>query len=121
MKEVQGDKRGLERFDLEIPARIRISKADNMEKTLDFLTSDICSGGAFFNTPRPLAVGTDVIIDLILPISKLIRRLEKLEENYQQTRINVSGTVLRSESGGMAISFNNDYEIGPWQEMVSGP
>ena len=121
MKEVQGNKRGLERFDLEIPARIRISKADNIEKTLDFLTSDICSGGAFFNTTEPLAEGTDVTIDLILPISKLIRRLKKLEGNYRQTRINVSGTVLRSESGGMAISFNNDYKIGPWEEAVSAP
>jgi hypothetical protein len=56
-----------------------------------------------------------VKIDLILPIAKLCNRLEQGEEGYQHAYIKISGKVLRSESRGLAIVFNEDYEISPWQ------
>ena len=105
------EKRKLERFDLEIPAKIEVLQRDQMweEDILDFTTSDICSGGAFFHTSRPLPEGTEVKIDLVLPLD----RLKELKEDCDQVYIRITGTVLRSESEGMAVYFNEDYLILP--------
>jgi len=115
MRVVEEEKRGLERFELEIPARIKVSTAERKEEALDLLTSDISSGGAFFHTSQPLEEGTDVKIDLILPIKKLMKEIDKAGGDFQHTYIKISGKVLRTESRGMAIVFNEDYEISPWQ------
>lgn len=107
MEEIE--KRKLERFDLKIPAKIEVKTSDQEEEVLNLLTSDICSGGAFFHTTQPLPEGTEVKIDLVLPLDKL----NKIKDDYQQVYIKITGTVLRSESRGMAIYFNEDYLIHP--------
>lgn len=120
MKNEQQEKRRLERFDLNIPARIERldTRPDGGEEAVfDLLTSDICSGGAYFYTPAPLSEGTRVRIDLVLPLDLL----KRLKSDCHQAYIKLTGTVLRSESGGMAICFNPDYQIlphgkGPSQE-----
>jgi len=114
MKAIQGEKRGLKRFDLEIPARIKVTSSERKERALDLLTTDISSGGAYFHTSQPLSEGTDVKVDLILPLDKLVKRLEKGEKDYKHAYIRLSGKVLRTESRGMAIIFSEDYEISPW-------
>ena len=119
MKSAQGDKRGLERFELEIPARIRISASGVKKEDLDLNTSDISSGGAFFHTSQPLEEGTDVHIDLILPIDGLLKHLEKAHVDSGKTLIKISGKVLRSEPEGMAIGFNKGYKISPMQANYS--
>ena len=105
------EKRKLERFDLEIPAKIEVLARDQKreEGVLDLITSDISSGGAFFYTSQPLPEGTDVKIDLVLPLD----RLKELQEDCDQVYIMITGTVLRSESEGMAVYFNEDYRILP--------
>jgi len=119
MKAVKVEKRGLERFDLEIPARIKVAASHKDEEAIDLLTSDISSGGVFFHTTQPLAEGTDVKIDLVLPINKLCKGLEEGKGDYQHAYIKISGKVLRTESRGMAIVFNEDYEITPWHGAKS--
>ena len=106
------EKRKLERFDLQVPVKIEVIKQDHEKEMLDLLTSNICSGGAFLHTTQPLPKGTEVKIDLILPLDKL----KKLENGVQQAYIKVKGTVLRTESTGMAICFDEDYQIRPWSE-----
>jgi len=105
------NKRKLERFDLQVPAKIEVVKRDREKGMLDLLTSNISSGGAFLHTTQPFPQGTEVKIDLVLPLEKL----KKLENGVQQAYIKVKGTVLRTESTGMAISFDEDYQIRPWQ------
>ena len=101
------EKRRLERFDLEIPATIQLM-AQGQEKGLrNLLTSNIYSGGAYFHTTKPLPEGSRVKVDLDLPLD----RLERLKEGYRQAYIKVTGEVLRSESEGMAICFDEDYQI----------
>ena len=104
------EKRKLERYGLKIPATIEVVTSDQGEEILDLMTKDICSGGAFFHTSQPLPTGTNVKIDLILPLD----RLKKLNNDCPQAYIKVTGTVLRSESTGMAICFHEDYHIRPW-------
>ena len=101
------DKRTLERFDLELPATIELLTSDQEKSLVNLLTTNISSGGAYFHTPQPLPEGTQVKIDLVLPIDKL----RKLKDEHKQAYIKVTGTVLRSESEGMAICFEEDYQI----------
>jgi len=101
------DKRRLERFDLELPATIELMTSDQEKSLVNLLTTNISSGGAYFYTPQPLPKGTQVKIDLVLPLDKL----RKLKDECKQAYIKVTGTVLRSESEGMAICFEEDYQI----------
>jgi len=103
------ERRKLDRFDLKVPAKIEVTTPGPETEIFNLLTSDICSGGAFFHTPQPLPEGTQVKIDLILPLDKL----KKLKDDFKQAYIEVTGTVLRCEATGMAICFNEDYRIRP--------
>jgi hypothetical protein len=103
------EKRTLQRFDLEIPAKIESTTSGQEKRLLNLLTSNICSGGAFFHTTQPLPEGTQVKIDLVLPLDKL----KQLKDDCKQAYIKVTGRVLRSESEGMAILFDKDYLIRP--------
>jgi hypothetical protein len=102
------ERRKLERFSFEVPARIDVIVPGESKKTLDLPTSDICAGGAFFHTPEALPEGTKVKVDLILS-------LDRLKELISHNRINVkvNGIVVRSGSVGMAICFDEDYQIMP--------
>ena len=108
------EKRVLERFDLKIPARIEVMAPvqDHLDNEIpNLLTSDICSGGAYFHTGEPLPKGIEVKIDLMLPLDTL----QKIKSEWKHAHIQVTGKVLRSESKGMAISFDKDYRMGPWK------
>ncbi len=99
--------RRLERFDLNLPAKLEIlgDEKEREAKTLNLLTRNISSGGAYFHTEQPFPVGTGVKIDIILSIDEL----KKLKG--KRAIIKVSGKVIRQEPNGMAICFNEDYSI----------
>ncbi len=99
------DERKLERFTLELAATISITGEEGTEKNLEFNTSDISAGGAFFNTEKPLPVGTEMKLDMILPLDKL----KKLKG--RQAKIEVTGAVVRIDQEGMAVSFKKGYQI----------
>ena len=101
------EKRRLERFDLHIPTTIEFLTSDQQKSLLNLLTRNISSGGAYFHTTQPLPQGTQVKIDLVLPLDKL----RKLKKEHKRAYIKVTGKVLRSESEGMAICFDEDYQI----------
>jgi hypothetical protein len=101
------DKRRLKRFDLEIPATIELMDSDREEGTVNLRTSNMCSGGAYFHTTKPLPEGTRIKIDLVLPLD----RLKRLEDGCKQAYIKITGRVLRSGSEGMAICFDEDYQL----------
>lgn len=101
------ERRKLERFDLELLGRVEFINETHKEEMLNLLTCNVCSGGAYFSTSQLLPEGTRVKIDLVLPLDKLTR----LKDEFRHAYIKVTGRVLRSESGGMAICFDEDYEI----------
>ena len=107
MDEIIDDLRRLRRFNLRLPATIKQSQENGRIKKeiVDLLTSNVCSGGAYFPTEKPLSKGTVVNIDLSLPKKELCKLCSK------QVLIKVHGKVIRVESKGMAISFNTDFEI----------
>jgi len=101
------ERRRLERFDLVLPAEIEFINEHREERMINLLTTNICSGGAYFYTNQPLPEGTQVKIDLVLPLDKL----RKLKKEHKKAFIKVTGKVLRTESEGMAICFDKDYQI----------
>ena len=103
------EKRRLERYDLEVPAEIEVIGAGLEKGTQNLLTINICSGGAFFQTTQPLAVGTKIKINLVLPLDKLKEAIR----DHQGVCVHVTGRVLRSAPDGMAVAFNQDYRFGP--------
>ena len=109
----RAERRSLERFRLEVPARIRCvqypSEPDTDAVEMDGLTRDICSGGAFIKGGQPFPMGTEITIQLMLPLDKF-----KALENVEDVRINVSGKVIRTESGGFGVCFGDQYEIKPY-------
>ncbi|MBW1711361.1 MAG: PilZ domain-containing protein [Deltaproteobacteria bacterium] len=101
------EKRSLERFAFEIPAAVEVISGDKDRESelLNLLTHNICAGGAYFYTEKPLPENTMVTIDLVLSIE----RLKKIKG--KQAYIKVKGQVIRSEPNGMAICFEPDYSI----------
>ena len=107
------EKRKMERFSLELPARLTWTGKDKKHESLEQLTSNICAGGAFFKTQKPLPIGTDVKINIILPLDKF--KNAKLKRSY----INVSGSVIRIGQQGMAICFDKKFLISPNRMKLS--
>jgi hypothetical protein len=101
--------RHFERFDLGLPSRITIQgRKRNIENgPLDLTTENISSGGAFFYTDQTLPEGTEVVVDIVLPLEKL----KKAKGTH--ARVNVEGVVLRAGAEGMAVRFNKNFNILP--------
>ena len=104
---IEFKKRTMERFSLELHTYLSMADESGEQESIDLLTSNVCAGGAFFKTAEPLSVGTDVKMDLILPLDKF----KKFEG--KKSRINVSGSVIRTDNKGMAICFGERYKISP--------
>jgi len=103
-------KRKMERFSLELPARISVASGEKEAASLDARTSDVSAGGAFFHTDQPYPVGTEMQVDLVLPLDEL-KRLEG-----KRASIKLKGAVVRIVDDGMAISFEESYEISALKE-----
>jgi len=102
------EKRKMDRFSLELPALLSIKDENRKQRSIEVMTGDICSGGAFFRTNTPFSVGTDVKMDLILPSNKF----KKL--GGKKSRVDVSGSVIRINDLGMAVCFDNKFRIEPY-------
>ncbi len=103
------ERRGVERFDLDIPAKIRVLAHRDEAGEIQLRTENISCGGAFFRTPTPLPEGTDVRVDLVLNLD----RFKTLKSGVGHVHIELKGTVNRSEKTGMSVSFSPEYQIRP--------
>ena len=108
------ERRKLERFCFEVPAKIKVVGSAETQDMLDLAASNICSGGAFFRTIEALPEGTKVTVDLILSLD----RLKKLT-GHTRVIVRVNGTIVRSGSTGMAINFDEDYQIMPLESQAA--
>ena len=99
---LDGDRRQLQRYQMRIPATI-VAALDSRQTTVELQTRDICSGGAFFPTDRPLPTGSNVRITLCW----------ELHEYPTRVRMTTEGTVVRSEGEGMAVAFSPRYQMAP--------
>ena len=100
------ERRKYERFDLRLPGKIEVATSGKQE-VLDLVTSNVSAGGAFFHTAEPIPEGEGVKVRLVVG-SERIR-----EMTGGQGLIKVKGTVVRCSPIGMAICFNEKYQIVP--------
>ena len=98
----------MERFDLRLPVLISVIDTNGEDQTLKSTSRNICAGGAFVELAKPLSIGTDVEIKMILPF-------DKAGSKGTKSSIKVSGSVIRCERKGMALSFDKNYSIVPYQ------
>ena len=102
------EKRRDERFDLSLNATLMVigKKTADKDQIIHLSTKDICLGGAFFTTTKPLPLGTEVRIQMVLPL----HMLKTLKEKKALLRVE-KGIVLRHEADGMAIVFEKGCDI----------
>jgi hypothetical protein len=103
------ERRRVERFDLRLPARIEeLSRGqDRVPVILNVMTKDISACGAFFPSARSFQPGTRVKLDLTLSPQK------SRGSEVKRALIQVNGTVLRKEPGGIAVGFDKRYRLTP--------
>ena len=97
--------RKMTRFDLELTAHLSATDKGEKDRSIELMTSNICAGGAYVLTDRPMSKGAEVKMDLILELE----RLHAL--GGRQSHVYVSGSVIRTDHQGMAICFDREYEI----------
>lgn len=101
------ERRKLERFELNVPARVLTESAGKEKDEYDLTTRDLSSGGAFLFSSQPLPEGASVRMEFLISLDAL----EKLAGDKGRAKVRVKGQVIRSDSDGMAIRFDSKYKI----------
>ena len=91
------NRRRIERFSMSIPSKVSAIMHDYSDQEL--ATTNISSGGVFFETGQTYPVGTEVTLNISLDFGGT-------KAAQPQSRFRVEGTVVRTEANGMAISFD---------------
>lgn len=102
------DRRFHERYALTLPAFVLPTAAQQKDEARFLLLKDISSTGAFFHTGAPTEIGTELMITLILDIP----HLERLQ-HPRLVRLQMAGRVVRRESQGMAVCFDQKVSMAP--------
>lgn len=101
------ERRKLERFELNTPARIFVESAHHEKVTYELTTRDVSSAGAFLYSPQPLREGVSVRMEFLISLEAL----ERIAGDEGRARVRVKGQVIRSDSNGIAIRFDSKYKI----------
>ncbi len=91
------NRRNLERFTISVPANVNTPMQTNSDQTVP--TSNISASGVFFSTDIVYPVGTPVMLNIALDFGGG-------HPSLVGARFKVEGTVVRTESAGMAIAFD---------------
>jgi hypothetical protein len=102
------ERRNLERYDLTVPARVTVYKAHESKEVFETNTCNISSKGAFIKTEHIVPEGTKVQLDVILPVNKV------KELVGASTYVKITGKVIRVCIEGIAVTFDNKYELMPY-------
>lgn len=108
-----------ERFSMHLPVRISTQGKGGKEVLFESITANISSGGVFISTADPLPVASKVYLEFLIDFEDLkklrfILSLESLR-SYQgkPVWVNVSGVVIRHQEDGMAVIYDDDYQLSP--------
>ena len=108
-KKVMEEKRGMTRYDLVVPAVVKVANSHRGLKGFQAYTRDVSSQGTFLKMKQPLELGRRVEIELYLSINKL----QEFFKLHEKVCVKVRGEVIRIEQGGVGISFDKRYTILP--------
>ena len=102
------EKRKVERFNLNLEAFVRVAGQSFPTKTSRLKTRDVSMNGAYLLTPEPLPVDTKASVDVIISLEGLA------PSETRKALIEASETVLRTDSEGMAIRFDETSRFLPY-------
>lgn len=108
----QANKRQRERLNMELSAQVIVSERQGPSGTIEVVTQDISSQGAFLVTNTPLAEGTEVVLDIDLPLDSL----NKLHGST--AKLHANGRIVRTSDDGMAVAFTEECEVPPIDELL---
>jgi hypothetical protein len=100
-------KRKFDRYDINVPVRVEIRSPGGLSEKIDFESMNLAAGGILIKRGISLPEGSQIKIEIVLYFEAL-----KTPENPEGTLImTVTGHVVRTEPDGIAIRFNEDYEM----------
>ena len=99
------ERRRFERFALDLPTKMEIATTGLEQRPLSLRTSNLSAGGALFRTSELIPTGTRVLLKIFICCDRI------KDMTGAQGRLEVAGTVVRCDSTGVAISFDNQYEF----------
>jgi hypothetical protein len=111
--EIMDDKRKFERFNITAPTRIEILKPGENGGKILLETRDLSAGGIFIKTARLLPEGSPLKMEIFLHFPEPKTHTHPDDA----TVIVVSGHIIRSTDEGMAICFNDDYDISSTKDF----
>jgi hypothetical protein len=101
------DKRKFERYAINVPVRVEFKNPDGLLEKFDLEAINLAAGGILFKKGISLPEGSRVKLEVEFYFENL-----KTPENPEGALImTVTGHVVRTEHEGMAIRFNEDYEV----------
>ena len=103
------NQRNNERFSIGLPIRLVVSKEAEPE-IIESVTQNISASGALVQSSEPIPIGTEVELDLIIPLEDLRQMSGK------KARIKISGSVVRLDPQCVAIKFGEQYKVLPVPE-----
>jgi hypothetical protein len=109
------ERRKLQRFDLHSPAKVQVVTENGREDAIDVVTKDISSSGAFLLSPKPVAEGRTVDVEVVLSFETLHR----ITGGRGKVIVRVKGKVVRSDETGMAVAFDRRFKLIAPEEFGS--
>ncbi len=101
------ERRQTERFDLKLPALLSMMDESRQSVSCEVTTRDISSEGAFFLNCKPITVGSDVKLNLMLFLE------DRYKLKKEKIQIDIQGRVVRTDEHGIAVCFDRKYKIFP--------
>jgi hypothetical protein len=101
------EKRKLERFELNAPARVLLESGSSKIDEYNLTTRDVSSAGAFLYSSQSLPEGANVRMEFLISLDTL----QRIAGEKGKAKVRVKGKVIRSDSDGIAIRFDNKYKI----------
>ena len=121
------ERRSARRFDLKLPCLICVAEEESAEEILRVETLNISTDGAYCATRTPLPNGTRMSIEVV------VQRPDEADDCRDGSCISLYGQVVRANEAGMAIRFDQQYQINritrliarsrektSWMEMLAG-
>ena len=102
-----GEKRKFGRYDINIPVKVEIQNQDGMSETINLEAINLAAEGVLIRQGMSLPECSEIKLEVIFNFEDL-----KTSENREGTLImSVTGHVIRNGLDGIAIRFNEDYEM----------
>ena len=108
-----------ERFSLHLPVRVSAVPEDARGPKLQSLTANISAGGVFITTEKPLPIACRVRLEFQINLEDLKRLRFILSQDSlrrfegKPVWVKAAGIVIRHEPDGMAVIFEEAYQLSP--------